>query len=157
MIGTGTNSSRSRNSSTRSGGPAATGLLRARRWWYLVAAALVLALLVWLIAFSSVLGVRSVSVVGARTLTAAEVRAVAAIRAGTPLARLDTDAVSRRVRGLAPFCPDAARAAAPAAGIRHRRAVGGCCPGRRRAAGQAGRQGEFDRRCYAGVGDPHPQ
>lgn len=94
--------------------PDVAGLFRARRWWYLVAAALVLALLVWLIAFSSVLGVRSVNVVGARTLTPAEVRAVADIRGGTPLARLDTAAVSRRLRGLAPIRSVSVSASYPA-------------------------------------------
>lgn len=94
-------------SSPSTGRPAATslfrtGLFRARRWWYLAAAVLVLALLVWVIAFSSVLGVRSVKVAGTRTLTAAEVRSVAGIRPGTPLVRLDTAAVSQRLRALAP-------------------------------------------------------
>lgn len=107
--------------------PDVAGLFRARRWWYLVAAALVLALLVWLIAFSSVLGVRSVNVVGARTLTPAEVRAVADIRGGTPLARLDTAAVSRRLRGLAPIRSVSVSASYPASvtiRITERTAVG---------------------------------
>jgi cell division protein FtsQ len=87
-------------------GSPATGLLgsvRPARWWYWSAAALVLALLVWLVAFSSVLGVRSVKVVGARTLTAEQVRAAAGIRAGEPLARLDLDAVSSRLSAVAPI------------------------------------------------------
>ena len=63
---------------------------------------LVLALLAWLMAFSSVLGVRTVNVVGARMLTAEQVRAAAGIRAGTPLARLDLAAVSARLSEVAP-------------------------------------------------------
>jgi cell division protein FtsQ len=70
---------------------------------YLAAAVLVLALLVWLVAFSSVLGVRSVDVVGARTLTASQVRAVAGIRAGAPLARLDLAAIRHRLSAVAPI------------------------------------------------------
>ncbi|HST46990.1 cell division protein FtsQ/DivIB [Jatrophihabitans sp.] len=77
--------------------------LRPARWWYGVAALLVLALAAWLIGFSSVLGVRSVNVVGARTVTAAQVRAAAGIRPGTPLARLDLAAVRDRLRAVAPI------------------------------------------------------
>jgi cell division protein FtsQ len=77
--------------------------VRPARWWYGVAALLVLALLAWLVAFSPVLGVRSVTVVGARTVTAAQVRAAAGIRPGTPLARLDLDAVSHRLHAVAPI------------------------------------------------------
>ncbi|HEY0169058.1 MAG TPA: FtsQ-type POTRA domain-containing protein [Jatrophihabitans sp.] len=79
------------------------GWLRTARWQPWCAAALVLALLLWLIAFSSVLGVRSVKVVGARTLTAEQVRAAAGIRTGAPLARLDLDAVSSRLSAVAPI------------------------------------------------------
>jgi cell division protein FtsQ len=79
------------------------GSVRPARWWYWVAAALVLALLVWLVAFTSVLGVRSVKVVGARTLTAEQVRAAAGIRTGAPLARLDLDAVSSRLSAVGPI------------------------------------------------------
>jgi cell division protein FtsQ len=79
------------------------GSIRSARWAYLAAAALVLALLFWLVAFSSVLGVRSVNVVGTRVLTAGQVRAVAGIRAGTPLARLDLGAVSSRLSAVAPI------------------------------------------------------
>jgi len=77
--------------------------IRPARWWYGVAALLVLALLAWLIGFSSVLGVRSVDVVGARTVSAAQVRTAAGIRPGTPLARLDLAAVSARLREVAPI------------------------------------------------------
>jgi cell division protein FtsQ len=63
-------------------------------------------LAVWLVAFSSVLGVRTVTVRGAHHVTADRVRAAAAISAGAPLMRLDTAAVERRVEAL----PGVARA-----------------------------------------------
>jgi cell division protein FtsQ len=88
------------------GGPAALAgrlaSIRPARWWYWCAVALVLALLVWLVAFSSVLAVRTVNVVGARTLTAEQVRAAAGIRPGAPLARLDLGAIRARVSAVAP-------------------------------------------------------
>jgi cell division protein FtsQ len=55
----------------------------------------------WLVGFSSVLGVRQVTVTGVRALTADQVRAVAAVPDGRPLARVDIAAVAGRVRGLA--------------------------------------------------------
>ncbi len=58
------------------------GSIRPVRWAYLAAAVLVVALLVWLMAFSSVLGVRTVNVVGTRVLTAEQVRSAAGIRPG---------------------------------------------------------------------------
>ncbi|MEO6502267.1 MAG: FtsQ-type POTRA domain-containing protein [Jatrophihabitantaceae bacterium] len=79
------------------------GSVRPARWWHGIAVVLVLALLVWLVAFTSVLGVRTVKVVGARTLTAEQVRAAAGIRTGAPLARLDLDAVSSRLSAVAPI------------------------------------------------------
>jgi cell division protein FtsQ len=54
----------------------------------------------WLIAFSSVFGVGTVEVHGIQVLTAAQVRAAASLRDGTPLVRVDTDAVTRRVEKL---------------------------------------------------------
>lgn len=61
---------------------------------------LVAALLVWLLAFSSVFGVRTVSVHGTHQLSAEQVRKAADISSGTPLLRLDTAAVTRRVEHL---------------------------------------------------------
>ncbi len=58
------------------------------------------ALLSWLVAFSSVFGVRTVSVRGLDTLSAARVRAVADVTRATPLVRLDTGAVARRVETI---------------------------------------------------------
>jgi cell division protein FtsQ len=66
-----------------------------------VAAGVVFAVLAtWLVAFSSVFGVRTVEVRGISVLTADEVRAAADITDGTPLVRLDTTAVTRRVEQL---------------------------------------------------------
>jgi cell division protein FtsQ len=66
-----------------------------------VAAGVVVAvLLTWLVAFSSVFGVRTVEVHGTHLLTAAQVRAAADISDGTPLVRVDTAAITRRVEKL---------------------------------------------------------
>jgi cell division protein FtsQ len=73
------------------------GLRRSLTIGIVTVAVLVLA---WLIGFSSVLGVRSVTVKGARTITAEQVREAAGIRPGTPLLRLDKAAVKRRVAAL---------------------------------------------------------
>jgi len=56
----------------------------------------------YLVLFSSVFGARSVEVTGTALLTADEVRAAAAVPPGTPLLRLDVDAVVAGVGGLAP-------------------------------------------------------
>lgn len=66
-----------------------------------VAGTVVLAVLVtWLIAFSSVFGVRHVEVRGVSVLTADQVRAAADISNGTPLVRVDTNAITERVEQL---------------------------------------------------------
>ena len=54
----------------------------------------------WLLLGTGVLGVHDVQVTGTSRLDPAEVRSVAAIEAGTPLARLDTGAVADRLRRL---------------------------------------------------------
>ena len=54
----------------------------------------------WLLLGTGVLGVHDVAVTGTSRLDPAEVRSVAAIDAGTPLARLDTGAVADRLRRL---------------------------------------------------------
>ena len=54
----------------------------------------------WLLLGTGVLGVHDVAVTGTSRLDPAEVRSVAAIGAGTPLARLDTGAVADRLRRL---------------------------------------------------------
>jgi cell division protein FtsQ len=78
----------------------------ARRWlaWrYVVAILLVVVLVVgsvWLVLFSSVLAVNGVEVHGTRTLSAAQVRAVADVPEGEPLARVDLDRIQARVEAL---------------------------------------------------------
>jgi cell division protein FtsQ len=69
-------------------------------YWLLALALLALGALVWLVGFTSVLGVRTVEVTGASIAGTEQVRAVAAVVDGTPLARVDTDAVAERVRSL---------------------------------------------------------
>jgi cell division protein FtsQ len=73
---------------------------RRRLYWGAALAAAAAVLIGWLVAFSSVFGVRSVDVVGTKTLTPDAIRAAADIEHGTPLVRLDTAAVSRRVQAL---------------------------------------------------------
>jgi len=65
-----------------------------------VAAALVGALVIWLVAFSPVLGVKRVVVRGEHTLSAAKVLAVAEVPNGRPLVRVDTAAIQQRVDAL---------------------------------------------------------
>ncbi len=79
----------------------------ARRWlaWrYVVAALLAIALVVgsvWLVFFSSVLAVQGVEVDGAQTLSEQEIRNIAAVPSGEPLARVDLDAVRARLEAMA--------------------------------------------------------
>jgi cell division protein FtsQ len=79
----------------------------ARRWlaWrYVVAAVLLVALVsgaVWAVFFSSFLAVQGVRVSGLQDLQAGQVRGAAAVPSGEPLARIDLDAVRRRVEALA--------------------------------------------------------
>lgn len=75
--------------------------LRRHRWFRIAMAglvAVVLGALVWVIWFSSVLDVRTVSVKGETSLTAAQVRDVAAVPLGEPLARADLTAIEARVK-----------------------------------------------------------
>ena len=79
----------------------------ARRWlvWRRVVALLLLMALaggmVWLFYFSDVLAVKDVEVKGIRTIAAEEVREVAAVPSGQPLARVDLEAIRARVEALA--------------------------------------------------------
>jgi cell division protein FtsQ len=79
----------------------------ARRWlvWRRVVALLLLMALaggmVWLFYFSDVLAVKDVEVKGTRTIAAEEVREVAAVPSGQPLARVDLEAIRARVEALA--------------------------------------------------------
>lgn len=81
----------------------------ARRWgvWRPLLLLVVLVALggggVWLVGFSSVLAVEDVVVEGTDFLTAEEVLEAADVQVGVPLARVDTEAVERRVQNtLAP-------------------------------------------------------
>lgn len=72
-------------------------------WKYVVAALLVLLLVVggvWLVLFSRYLAVEEVSVSGTRMLSASDVRSAAGVPTGEPLARVDLEAVQRRVQAL---------------------------------------------------------
>lgn len=71
-------------------------------WAVAAAIAAVVGLLGWVVYGTSVLGVRDVRVVGARTVDAVQVREAAAVPALVPLARVDLDAVRRRVQALPP-------------------------------------------------------
>jgi len=79
----------------------------ARRWlaWRRVVALLLLMALmvglVWLFYFSDVLAVKQVEVEGTRTLSSEEIRDVAAVPSGEPLARVDLQAIRARVQALA--------------------------------------------------------
>ncbi len=65
--------------------------------------------LAWVLLASSWLGVDEVEVVGLERLQAPAVVQAAAVADGTPLARVDTGAVERRVAGLAPVAHVAVR------------------------------------------------
>jgi cell division protein FtsQ len=71
-----------------------------------IAVVVIGAVVTWLVAFSSVFGVRTVAVKGIQTLTAQQVRVAAKIDNGAPLVRLDTDGIRTRVEAL----PDVASA-----------------------------------------------
>lgn len=81
---------------------------RARRWvlWrrvlLVLAGAALVAAGIWLVFYSSVLSVKGVEVTGTTVLTASDVRAVAEVPLGGPLATADLDAVRARVEDLAP-------------------------------------------------------
>ena len=69
-----------------------------RRALVALGAATVAGVLVWLLGWSSILGVSAVDVSGATGAEAAAVTALVDVPIGTPLARVDTDAVAARVR-----------------------------------------------------------
>ncbi len=82
--------------------PASGGAPRGRRALGLLLGAGAVGLLGWLVLFSSVLAVDRVVVTGAVRATPAQVLAAAAVETGTPLARVDTAGVSRRIARLDP-------------------------------------------------------
>lgn len=69
---------------------------------FVFAAVAIVAGLAWALLGSSLLVVRSVQVTGVHLVTRAEVLAAAGIRSGTPLIRIDTSVVARRVDRLPP-------------------------------------------------------
>jgi cell division protein FtsQ len=72
-----------------------------RRYPIVIAGAVAFVLIaVWVVAFSPLLGVRTVTVSGTKAVTTAQVETAAAITSGTPLVRLDTGAVRKRVESL---------------------------------------------------------
>lgn len=73
----------------------------------------VAAALGWVVFGTSVLGVREVRVTGSIIVSADDVRAVAAVAEGTPLARVDVDAVRSRVRTLPSIADAVVRRAWP--------------------------------------------
>lgn len=75
---------------------------RLRRATALVLAALVVGALGWVVLSSSLLGVDDVRVRGTGRVTPAQVEQAADVALGTPLARVDVEAVRRRVLRLAP-------------------------------------------------------
>lgn len=80
--------------------PAAPARRRVRPVFWVAGAVVLCIVVVWVVAFSPVLGVRTVTVRGTHLLTTAQVRAAAALRSGTPLLRLDNSAAARRVERL---------------------------------------------------------
>jgi cell division protein FtsQ len=80
-----------------------TATRRAGGWKAWLVAAVLVALAagaVWLVWFSSVLSVQEVRVVGAVGVPVDAVRTAADVRIGTPLARVDADAVAERVGAI---------------------------------------------------------
>ena len=75
-------------------------LLRRATWS--LAVVLPVLLLGWVVLGSSLLAVRQVIITGESRLTEAQVQTAAGIADGTPLARLDTHAIAKRVRNLGP-------------------------------------------------------
>jgi cell division protein FtsQ len=73
-----------------------------RRWAVLVAIVVCVALLVWLVAFSPVLGARTVRVKGAHTVSAEAITRAAAVPHGRPLVRISTAAIAERIERSIP-------------------------------------------------------
>jgi len=71
-------------------------------WAYTALGLAVVLAVAWVVFGTSVLGVRAVAVSGTRIASADQVQVAAAVEPGTPLARVDTDAVADRIRQLPP-------------------------------------------------------
>lgn len=69
-----------------------------RRVFAVLVAVTVVAVLVWVLGWSSILGVSKVEVSGATSAEASAVAELVDVPIGTPLARVDTDAAAARVR-----------------------------------------------------------
>lgn len=83
------------------GVPDSDGGWRWRRWAALGTLVVVAAAVTWAVAFSPLLGVRTVDVQGSfRYLTSAQVEQAAAVTRGRPLIRLNTASIARRVERL---------------------------------------------------------
>jgi len=80
--------------------PAESRSRRGRLWLVVGLVLVLLAAAAWAVGFSSVFGVRSVTVKGNHLVSAKQVRQVAAVVRGEPLARLDKQAIERRVEQL---------------------------------------------------------
>lgn len=78
----------------------ATRAARLRRVVAVLGAALVVGALGWVLLASSLLAVDRLTVTGTERTTAAQVTRAAAVRLGTPLARVDVDGVRERVAAL---------------------------------------------------------
>jgi cell division protein FtsQ len=86
----------------------------ARRSWGLLGILVALiATVVWVVAFSPALGVRTVQVHGARSVSVADIESAADIAHGRPLVRVDTVAIERRVERLARVASASVRVSYP--------------------------------------------
>lgn len=71
-----------------------------RRWLLAAAVTSGAAFAVWVVLFSSWLGLRSLEVVGTHGVSSSDVAVAAHVAPGTPLARVDLDAVEARVESI---------------------------------------------------------
>jgi cell division protein FtsQ len=86
----------------------------ARRSWGLLGILVAsIATLLWVVAFSPALGVRTVQVRGARSVSAADIESTADIAHGRPLVRVNTTAIERRVERLARVASASVRVSYP--------------------------------------------
>jgi cell division protein FtsQ len=76
------------------------GRWRRRRWPVLAAVAVLVLAVAWSVGFSSVLGVRTVTVSGEHRVSEAQITAAAGIAHGAPLARLDARAIRARIAAI---------------------------------------------------------
>lgn len=71
-----------------------------KRLYVVLTAFVVVLALVWLVMFSSVLGVKRVGVSGANVVSVSDVRDAAGIASGAPLATLNTDTIAAKVEAI---------------------------------------------------------